>query len=148
MSIFYVNDMSQPRFFAEPCSYEFWYPDIKIGLILMLRKSRADVCGKSMQFSRKTDIHPFYHLPPLQCNCCEPRPGIYHQNIDWRDEKFLSYYFTLSGGYTIPKGTWIMPNVWALHRNPTEWKDPELFIPERHLNEDGTMAPKPNRFSF
>ena len=50
-----------------------------------------------------------------------------------------------SGGYTLPKGTWVMPNVWAMHHDPSEWEQPDRFIPERHLDENGSLAPKPNR---
>uniref|UniRef100_A0A8C9X722 Cytochrome P450 2U1 n=1 Tax=Sander lucioperca TaxID=283035 RepID=A0A8C9X722_SANLU len=35
-------------------------------------------------------------------------------------------------GYTIPKGTVIVPNLWSVHRDPTLWDDPrqiECFIP-------------------
>ncbi|EOA22904.1 hypothetical protein CARUB_v10003636mg [Capsella rubella] len=38
------------------------------------------------------------------------------------------------GGYDIPKKTWIHVNIWAIHRNPNVWKDPEAFIPERFID--------------
>ncbi|KAG7551854.1 Cytochrome P450 superfamily [Arabidopsis thaliana x Arabidopsis arenosa] len=38
------------------------------------------------------------------------------------------------GGYDIPKKTWIHVNIWAIHRNPNVWKDPETFIPERFMD--------------
>ncbi|XP_010493760.2 PREDICTED: LOW QUALITY PROTEIN: cytochrome P450 71B11-like [Camelina sativa] len=38
------------------------------------------------------------------------------------------------GGYDIPKKTWIHVNIWAVHRNPNVWKDPEAFIPERFMD--------------
>lgn len=38
------------------------------------------------------------------------------------------------GGYNIPKKTWIHVNIWAIHRNPNVWKDPEAFIPERFMD--------------
>ncbi|KAG7603406.1 putative cytochrome P450 [Arabidopsis thaliana] len=38
------------------------------------------------------------------------------------------------GGYDIPKKTWIHVNIWAIHRNPNVWKDPEAFIPERFMD--------------
>jgi cytochrome P450 len=36
-------------------------------------------------------------------------------------------------GYTIPAGTRIMVNVWALARDPASWETPEEFAPERFL---------------
>nr|AMZ03404.1 cytochrome P450 CYP76AH17 [Plectranthus barbatus] len=39
-------------------------------------------------------------------------------------------------GYLIPKGTQILFNVWAMGRDPSIWKDPESFEPERFLNQN------------
>ncbi|KAI6352997.1 hypothetical protein MCOR23_010803 [Pyricularia oryzae] len=42
-------------------------------------------------------------------------------------------------GYSIPKGTTVMMNVWALHHDPAEYEDPGSFVPERYLrNRFGT----------
>ncbi|XP_015896565.2 flavonoid 3'-monooxygenase CYP75B137 [Ziziphus jujuba] len=38
------------------------------------------------------------------------------------------------GGYTIPKGSRIFVNVWAIHRDPSKWENPLKFDPERFLN--------------
>ncbi|KAJ4839297.1 hypothetical protein Tsubulata_021891, partial [Turnera subulata] len=35
------------------------------------------------------------------------------------------------GGYNVPSGTTLLPNVWALHRDPEVWPDPDEFKPER-----------------
>lgn len=37
------------------------------------------------------------------------------------------------GGYTIPKGSAVFINVWAIHRDPSLWEDPLEFKPERFL---------------
>lgn len=38
-------------------------------------------------------------------------------------------------GYFIPKGTAIMGNSWAIHRNSRDYPDPEVFRPERFYDE-------------
>ncbi|KAL5748550.1 hypothetical protein ACOSQ2_025847 [Xanthoceras sorbifolium] len=38
------------------------------------------------------------------------------------------------GGYTIPKGTRVFVNVWAIHRDPSIWENALEFNPDRFLN--------------
>ncbi|PON92928.1 Cytochrome P450, E-class, group I [Trema orientale] len=40
------------------------------------------------------------------------------------------------GGYSVPKGSGVFVNVWAIHRDPSNWDNPLKFEPERFL-EDG-----------
>ncbi|KAF3529278.1 hypothetical protein DY000_02036348 [Brassica cretica] len=35
------------------------------------------------------------------------------------------------GGYDVPRGTMVMVNAWAIHRDPSLWSEPEKFKPER-----------------
>ncbi|KAG1751639.1 cytochrome P450 [Suillus paluster] len=42
-------------------------------------------------------------------------------------------------GYFIPKGTWVLINVWAMSRDEEKYPDPDEFRPERHFDSDGSL---------
>ncbi|PON53796.1 Cytochrome P450, E-class, group I, partial [Parasponia andersonii] len=39
------------------------------------------------------------------------------------------------GGYSVPKGSGVFVNVWAIHRDPSNWDNPLKFKPERFLED-------------
>lgn len=41
------------------------------------------------------------------------------------------------GGYDIPRGTTLVVNCWAIHRDPSSWEEPTNFKPERFLEKTG-----------
>ncbi|XP_015906093.1 cytochrome P450 2J4 [Parasteatoda tepidariorum] len=43
-------------------------------------------------------------------------------------------------GYDIPRGTVIIGNNWGLHHDTRYWKEPEKFMPERFLSNDGKQV--------
>ena len=43
-------------------------------------------------------------------------------------------------GYEIPTRTSLIPNIYAMHRDPKYWKYPDQFYPEHFLGPDGTVV--------
>lgn len=53
------------------------------------------------------------------------------------------------GGYMVPKGSRVFINVWAIHRDPSIWRDPLEFDPDRFLHcEDNYNGHDFNYFPF
>ncbi|KAJ7928082.1 cytochrome P450 [Mycena leptocephala] len=51
-------------------------------------------------------------------------------------------------GYFIPKGTMVLPNIWAMVHDESIYPDPEKFSPERFLNADGQLSADENILAF
>ncbi|KAL0332664.1 UNVERIFIED_CONTAM: cytochrome [Sesamum calycinum] len=53
------------------------------------------------------------------------------------------------GGYHVPKGTWLIVNLWKLHRDPNVWPDDPLeFRPERFLSTGKNVDVKGHDFEL
>ncbi|XP_023654110.1 steroid 17-alpha-hydroxylase/17,20 lyase isoform X1 [Paramormyrops kingsleyae] len=54
------------------------------------------------------------------------------------------------GEYTVQKGTRVIINLWALHHDEKEWKNPDHFDPGRFLDEEGNTvcSPSPSFLPF
>lgn len=39
-------------------------------------------------------------------------------------------------GYFLPKGTIVFANAWTIHRDATEYDQPDSFVPERFLDNE------------
>ena len=50
------------------------------------------------------------------------------------------------GGYDVPKGTQVFINLAFMHIDERVWDNPQEFRPERFIDEDGNLAPKPANF--
>ncbi|XP_077990662.1 cytochrome P450 2U1-like [Glandiceps talaboti] len=49
-------------------------------------------------------------------------------------------------GYTIPKNTEIIPNLWSVLHDPKVWTEPDKFMPERFLDKNLEEVVKPEQF--
>jgi fraxetin 5-hydroxylase len=52
------------------------------------------------------------------------------------------------GGYDVPAGTLVMFNLWKMHRDPRIWKDPEVFRPDRFLNDNAGIDLKGQHYEL
>jgi len=52
------------------------------------------------------------------------------------------------GGYTIPAGSSVVVSQWVMHRDPRFYVEPELFWPERWLEESSKSLPRFAYFPF
>ncbi|GAB6019174.1 hypothetical protein CHUAL_000793 [Chamberlinius hualienensis] len=68
-----------------------------------------------------TEIHRIVSLVPM---------ALPHRNM--KEIKVL--------GYTIPKDTMIIANLWHANNDPKLWGDPENFRPERFIGSDGRLV--------
>lgn len=52
-------------------------------------------------------------------------------------------------GYHFPAGTNFTANLWAIHRHPRDFPDPDNFLPERFLDGEGSAKmPYPNKYGM
>ena len=55
---------------------------------------------------------------------------------------------TTVSGMTIPEGSIVISNLWAVHRDPDLWPEPYKLKPERFLNDDGEIMNREQLIPF
>ncbi|XP_072046944.1 cytochrome P450 2U1-like [Amphiura filiformis] len=55
---------------------------------------------------------------------------------------------TILNGFSIPKGTFLISNLWAVHHDPNVWEEPAQFNPSRFLDSSGNLLHRPELIPF
>ncbi|KAL1207164.1 Cytochrome P450 81D11 [Cardamine amara subsp. amara] len=101
----------------------------------VLKKARTEIDTK-ISFDRLIDEPDVKNLPYLQ--------GIVLETLRLHPAApTLVPHMTsddcMLAGYDMPRGSMLLVNVWAMHRDPSIWEDPEMFKPERFENGKETQ---------
>ncbi|KAI5325280.1 hypothetical protein L3X38_034354 [Prunus dulcis] len=93
----------------------------------VLKRARAELDAQVGQ-ERLVEEHDISKLPYLQSIISETLR--LYPAAPMLLPHFSSHDCTI-GGFDVPRGTMVLVNAWAIHRDPKLWDDPESFIPER-----------------
>ncbi|CAM0949333.1 unnamed protein product [Alopecurus aequalis] len=105
----------------------------------VMRKARAEI-DANVGTGRLVEESDITNLPYLQCIVKEtlrlrPVGPVIPAHEATED--------CTVGGFRVRRGTMILVNAWAIHRDANVWDAPGEFKPERFLDRDGTMPMLP-----
>lgn len=110
-----------------------WAMSVLLNNPEMLKKARDEIdgCVKEGRLLQEADLP---NLPYLHCFINEtlrlyPVASLLLPHEAAED--------CIVGGYNVPKGTMLLINAWAIHRDPKTWEEPTKFKPERFRDGGG-----------
>ncbi|KAK4014855.1 hypothetical protein OUZ56_027365 [Daphnia magna] len=96
------------------------------------------VCGEFFPTINHRSSLPYTESVLMEAQRCSTIAPLTPPHYAIKDTKLL--------GYTIPQGSLVSLNLHAVFQDSKYWKDPEVFRPERHLNDDGSKVIKSDHF--
>ncbi|XP_055927373.1 cytochrome P450 18a1-like [Argiope bruennichi] len=94
-----------------------------------------DVIGSE----RRPELSDLPHMPYAEAFILEV---LRRANVIPLGNSHATLQDTQLGGYFIPEGTHIIPNLWSIHMDPNLWDSPEEFRPERFLVDGAVVKPQ------
>nr|AIM45245.1 flavonoid 3' hydroxylase-like protein [Fagopyrum tataricum] len=110
-----------------------WAMSLLLNHPTILRKARAEI-DAHVPTTRLVEDSDLSNLPYLRCIIYETLR--LYPVVSLLIPHFSSSETTIDG-YRVPKGTVLVVNAWALHRNPEVWPEPLEFRPERFEGVEG-----------
>ena len=108
--------------------YIMMHPDVQV----KVQKEIDDVVGRNRlpQWADKSDL-PYTEAVLLEIQRLRTIVPLGAPHVASAD--------TTLAGYDIPKGSFIISNIWAVHNDLNVWSEPDQFKPERFLDINGKL---------
>ncbi|KAF7846646.1 hypothetical protein BT93_L3971 [Corymbia citriodora subsp. variegata] len=101
----------------------------------ILKKAKAEIDSQIGQ-NRLIDESDLSKLPYIQNIISETLR--LHPSVPLLLPHYSSDDCTI-GGFSVQRGTIVLVNAWAIHRDPEQWSDPTSFKPERFESDGDKM---------
>nr|XP_027091608.1 cytochrome P450 81D1-like [Coffea arabica] len=105
-----------------------WAMSLMLNHPQVLKKARSEIDNNVTQSGQLIEDSDLSKLPYLRCIIKETL------RLFPAAPTLLPHYSSEDctiGGFKVPKGTTLLVNAWAIHRDPKVWEEPAKFKPER-----------------
>ncbi|KAG9317980.1 cytochrome P450 [Chiua virens] len=154
------NHLSQIDKYADPSNHAEYVSVLKKAAVSSLFASSETTASSLMVFTLAMVMYPHVwkraqveidtvvgtdRIPNFDDRSVLPYvDAIVHETVRWRPVVPLGIWHATSdsdvyNGQYIPKGATVVANLWAMSRDEKQYPNPEEFIPERFLDDDGML---------